>query len=208
MIFNGMTIEQAILLIPPLLFALCFHEFSHAYMAYRLGDNTAARMGRLTLNPMAHLDPIGSLMILFVGFGWAKPVPVDPRHFNNPRIGMMQVAFAGPASNLLLGAIAGLCIRFFMPMMSVVVFKVFFNFTIINLALCMFNLIPVHPLDGSQIFSGYMMSKNPQLVYKMQEYGPKILFGLILFGMFTNVSIIWMVIGPFVNIFLFIFTGF
>ena len=207
MIFNGMTIEQAILLIPPLLFALCFHEFSHAYMAYRLGDNTATRMGRLTLNPMAHLDPIGSLMILFVGFGWAKPVPVDPRHFNNPRIGMMQVAFAGPASNLFLAAIGGLSIRFLMPMMSEVVFKVFFNFTIINLALCMFNLIPVHPLDGSQIFSGYMITKNPQLVYKMQEYGPKVLFGLILFGMFTGVSIIWIFIGPFVNIFLSIFTG-
>ena len=208
MIFNGMTLEQVILLIPPLLFALCFHEFSHAYMAYRLGDNTAARMGRLTLNPIAHLDPVGSLMIIFVGFGWAKPVPVDPRHFDNPREGMMKVAFAGPASNLFLAAIGGLCIRYFMPMMSEVIFKVIFNFTIINLALSMFNLIPIHPLDGSQIFSGYMIKKNPQLVYKMHEYGPKVLFGLILFGMFSGVSIIWIFIGPFVNIFLSLFTGF
>ncbi len=208
MIFNGMTLEQAILLIPPLLFALCFHEFSHAYMAYRLGDNTAERMGRLTLNPMAHLDPIGSLMILFVGFGWAKPVPVDPRHFKNPRTGMMIVAFAGPASNLMLAAIGGLCIRFYLPMMSTVVVKVFYNFTMINIALCMFNLIPVHPLDGSQIFSGFMIRKNPQLVYKLQTHGPKILFGLILFGMFTGVSIIWMFIGPFVRLFMSIFTGY
>jgi Zn-dependent protease len=208
MIFNGMTLEQAILLIPPLLFALCFHEFSHAYVAYRLGDNTAERMGRLTLNPMAHLDPIGSLMILFVGFGWAKPVPVDPRHFENPRTGMMIVAFAGPASNLLLAAIGGLIIRFYLPLMSPVVVKVFYNFTMINIALCMFNLIPVHPLDGSQIFSGFMIRKNPQLVYKLQTHGPKILFGLILFGMFTGVSIIWMFIGPFVRLFMSIFTGY
>jgi Zn-dependent protease len=207
MIFNGMTMEQAILLIPPLLFALCFHEFSHAYVAYILGDNTAERMGRLTLNPMAHLDPMGSLMILFVGFGWAKPVPVDPRHFRNPREGMMMVAFAGPASNLLLAGIAGLGIRFLFPFMSEIVLKVFYNFTLINLALCMFNLIPVHPLDGSQIFSGLMVRKNPQLVYKLQMYGPKILFGLILFGMFTNISIIWIFIGPFVRFFMSLFTG-
>ena len=207
MIFNGLTMEQLILLIPPLLFALCFHEFSHAYIAYRLGDNTAAKMGRLTLNPLAHLDPFGSLMIIFVGFGWAKPVPVDPRFFKNPRIGMMQVAFAGPASNLFLAAISGLAIRFYGPSMSLVVFKVFMNFTIINLALCMFNLIPVHPLDGSQIFSGLMIRKNPKLVYQLQQYGPNILFGLILFGIFTNVSIIWSMIGPFVKFFISLFTG-
>lgn len=207
MIFNGLTMEQLILLIPPLLFALCFHEFSHAYMAYRLGDNTAARMGRLTLNPLAHLDPFGSLMIIFVGFGWAKPVPVDPRFFKNSRIGMMQVAFAGPASNFFLAAIAGLTIRFIGSQMSEIVFKVFLNFTIINLALCLFNLIPVHPLDGSQIFAGYMIRKNPKIVYQLQRYGPNILFGLILFGLFTNISIIWMVIGPFVRFFLSLFTG-
>ena len=207
MIFNGLTMEQLILLIPPLLFALCFHEFSHAYMAYRLGDNTAARMGRLTLNPLAHLDPFGSLMIIFVGFGWAKPVPVDPRFFKNSRIGMMQVAFAGPASNFFLAAIAGLTIRFIGFQMSEIVFKVFLNFTIINLALCLFNLIPVHPLDGSQIFEGYMIRKNPKIVYQLQRYGPNILFGLILFGLFTNISIIWMVIGPFVRFFLSLFTG-
>ena len=208
MIFNGLTQEQLILLIPPLLFALCFHEFSLSYMAYKLGDNTAARMGRLTLNPLAHLDPFGSLMIIFVGFGWAKPVPVDPRFFKNPRTGMMQVAFAGPASNLLLAAIGGLAIRFVGPQMSEVVFKLFLNFTIINLALCFFNLIPVHPLDGSQIFSGMMIRKNPQLVFQLQKYGPNILFGLIIFGLITNVSIIWMAIGPFVRFFLAIFTGF
>ena len=208
MIFNGLNLEQLILLIPPLLFALCFHEFSHAYMAYRLGDSTAARMGRLTLNPLAHLDPFGSLMIVFVGFGWAKPVPVDPRFFKNPRTGMMKVAFAGPASNLLLAAIGGILLRFFGSQMSEIIFKVFLNFTIINLALCFFNLIPVHPLDGSQIFSGLFIRKNPQLVYNLQKYGPNILFGLILFSILTNISIIWYIIDPFVRLCLSIFTGF
>ena len=104
--------EVLILLIPVLLFALVFHEFSHAWIANKLGDPTARYAGRLTLNPIAHLDPIGGLMILFVGFGWAKPVPVDPRYLKNPREDMMKIAFAGPASNLLLAFIAGSILRF------------------------------------------------------------------------------------------------
>ena len=105
-------VDVLIILLPTLVFSLCFHEFSHGYIAYRLGDKTAARNGRLTLNPMAHLDPVGSLMILFVGFGWAKPVPVNPINFSNPRVDMMKVAFAGPASNLLLAFMAGLIYRY------------------------------------------------------------------------------------------------
>ena len=93
--------EVLVLLIPVLLFALVFHEFSHAWVANKLGDPTARYAGRLTLNPMAHLDPIGGLMILFVGFGWAKPVPVDIRYLSNPRVDMMKIAFAGPAWHLL-----------------------------------------------------------------------------------------------------------
>ena len=93
------------------MFALSFHEFAHAWMASKCGDNTAARMGRLTLNPMAHLDVMGSMMILFVGFGWAKPVPVDGRNLENPRVDMMKVAAAGPLSNLLLAMLAGMVFR-------------------------------------------------------------------------------------------------
>ena len=107
-----LPMEVLIILLPILIFSLCFHEFSHGYIAYRLGDHTAARNGRLTLNPLAHLDPIGSLMILFVGFGWAKPVPVNPVNFLNPRVDMIKVAFAGPASNLMLAFLGGIFIRF------------------------------------------------------------------------------------------------
>ena len=104
--------QAGLILILALVFSLSFHEFAHAYVAYRLGDDTAAHQGRLTLNPLAHLDPIGSLMLLFIGFGYAKPVPVNPMNLDNPRTDMMKVAFAGPASNLLLCGIGCMLMRF------------------------------------------------------------------------------------------------
>jgi len=197
--------EVLILLIPVLLFALVFHEFSHAWIANRLGDPTARYAGRLTLNPIAHLDPIGGLMILFVGFGWAKPVPVDTRYLKNPRQDMMKIAFAGPAANLLLALIAGTIIRItgYMGVLT----SMLIMFTQINIMLAVFNMIPIPPLDGSQIFSGLMVRHNPDIVMKLQMYGPQILMGLILFGMFTSFSPIWMIISPFVNFFMFLFAG-
>ena len=192
------------------MFALSFHEFAHAWMASKCGDNTAARMGRLTLNPMAHLDVMGSLMILFVGFGWAKPVPVDSRNLRDPRKDMMKVAAAGPLSNLLLAMLAGMAwrllggINFLLDTNFPVLI---FYFTQINIALAVFNLIPVSPLDGSQIFSGYLMKTNPELALKIQSYGPQVLFGLILFGYITGFSILWFVMKPFVNFFMLLFIG-
>jgi len=197
--------EVLILLIPVLVFALVFHEFSHAWVANQLGDPTAKYAGRLTLNPLAHLDIFGSLMILFVGFGWAKPVPVDSRYLGNPRIDMMKIAFAGPASNLLLALISGTIIRATGYMGAFTTMLVMF--TQINIMLAVFNMIPISPLDGSQIFSGFMVRKNPDMVYKLQIYGPQILMGLILFGMFTRISPIWWVMRPFVDFFMFLFAG-
>jgi len=197
--------EVLALLIPVLLFALVFHEFSHGWVANKLGDPTAKNQGRLTLNPFAHLDPFGSMMILFVGFGWAKPVPVDSRYLANPRIDMMKIAFAGPASNLLLAFIGGMLIRVTGYMGSLT--SMLIIFTQINISLAVFNLIPIPPLDGSQIFSGIMLQRNPQLVMKLQMYGPQILMGLILFGMLTGVSLIWTVMSPFVNFFMLLFSG-
>jgi len=202
--------ETLILLIPTLMFALSFHEFAHAWMASKCGDNTAARMGRLTLNPMAHLDVMGSLMILFVGFGWAKPVPVDSRNLKNPRKDMMKDAAAGPISNLLLAMLAGMVWRLLggTGLLSNSIFPVLiFYFTQINIALAVFNLLPVAPLDGSQIFSGYLMKTNPQLAWKIQSYGPQVLFGLILFGYITGFSILWLAMKPFVNFFMLLFIG-
>jgi Zn-dependent protease len=197
--------EVLLLLIPVLLFALVFHEFSHGWVANKLGDPTAKYAGRLTLNPMAHLDLFGSLMILFVGFGWAKPVPVDSRYLANPRTDMMKIAFAGPASNLLLAFIAGSLIRLTGNMG--VLSSMLIMFAQINIMLAVFNMIPIPPLDGSQIFSGLMIRHNPDLVIKLQVYGPQILMGLILFGMLTRISPIWWLISPFVNFFMFLFVG-
>ena len=191
------------------MFALSFHEFAHAWMASKCGDNTAARMGRLTLNPMAHLDIMGSMMILFVGFGWAKPVPVDGRNLRNPRTDMMKVAAAGPLSNLLLAMVAGMLFRLLSGagLLSEAIYLLIIYFTQINIALAVFNLIPVAPLDGSQIFSGYLMRTNPQLAWKIQSYGPQVLFGLILFGYITGFSILWLFMRPFVKFFMILFLG-
>ena len=197
--------EVLVLLIPVLLFALVFHEFSHAWVANKLGDPTARYAGRLTLNPMAHLDPIGGLMILFVGFGWAKPVPVDIRYLSNPRVDMMKIAFAGPASNLLLAFIGGTILRLGLVHGTMVMMIMFF--TQINIMLAVFNMIPIAPLDGSQIFSGLLIRTNPELVRNLQIYGPQILMGAILIGYFTPISPIWWFMGPFVKFFLFLFAG-
>ena len=205
-----LPMEVLIILLPILIFSLCFHEFSHGYIAYRLGDHTAARSGRLTLNPLAHLDPIGSLMILFVGFGWARPVPVNPINFSNPRVDMMKVAFAGPASNLILAFIAGLMIRFisYSDLISnEILYQTLYVFSFINIALAVFNMLPIAPLDGSQIFGNMISKNNPELAWKLQMYGPKILIGLIIIGIVTPFSLLGTIMMPFIKFFLFLFAG-
>jgi Zn-dependent protease len=205
-----LPIEVLIILLPILIFSLCFHEFSHGYIAYKLGDHTAARNGRLTLNPLAHLDPIGSLMIIFVGFGWAKPVPVNPVNFSNPRVDMMKVAFAGPASNLLLAFTGGLMMRLVNIvglLQSEMFIQTLYFFIFINISLAVFNMIPVAPLDGSQIFGNMISKNNPELAWKLQMYGPKILMGVILIGMVTPFSVLGFLMMPFVKMFMYLFTG-
>ena len=205
-----LPMEVLIILLPILIFSLCFHEFSHGYIAFKLGDHTAARNGRLTLNPIAHLDPIGSLMILFVGFGWAKPVPVNPVNFSNPRVDMMKVAFAGPASNLLLAFTGGLMMRLVNIvglLQSEMFIQTLYFFILINISLAVFNMIPVAPLDGSQIFGNMISKNNPELAWKLQMYGPKILMGIILIGMVTPFSVLGFLMMPFVKMFMYLFTG-
>jgi Zn-dependent protease len=165
-----------------LLVALPIHEFSHAFVAYRLGDDTAARRGRLTLNPLRHLDPLGSLMIFFVGFGWAKPVPVNPYNLRHgPRAGYALVAAAGPASNLLLAALVAVLWRIgLFGSVSNNVLQFAFFFMSINVSLCLFNLIPLAPLDGSGVLGGIVGERGAQALASVQTYGPILLMGLFM----------------------------
>ena len=211
MIFSIIDSQIIVLLIPALVFSLSFHEFAHAWMAYRLGDSTAARMGRLTLNPMSHLDPIGSLALLLMGFGWAKPVPVDPRYLKNPRQDMVKVAAAGPISNIILAIIAAFVLRllFDTDLLSNSVKTFFIIFMQINITLAVFNLLPVSPLDGSQILSPFLEKQfGPDIVWKMQVYGPRVLFIIIIFSMVTDIHIFSFIITPIFNLFILIFVNF
>jgi len=208
MIFSNIEPQIIVLLIPALVFSLSFHEFAHAWMAYRLGDSTAARMGRLTLNPISHLDPVGSIALLLMGFGWAKPVPVDTRYLQNPKEDMVKVAAAGPISNIILAIIAALALRFlFSTGLITNSIKTFFIiFMQINITLAVFNLLPVSPLDGSQILSPFLEKKfGSDIVWKMQLYGPRILFFIILFSMVTDIHIFSFIITPIFNLFILIF---
>ena len=208
MIFNRIEPEIIILLIPALVFSLSFHEFAHAWMAYRLGDNTAARLGRLTLNPISHLDPIGSLALLLMGFGWAKPVPVDPRYLENPKKDMVKVAAAGPISNIILAIVAALVLRllFSTDLLTNNIKTFFIIFMQINITLAVFNLLPVSPLDGSQILTPFLEKHfGFDLVWKMQVYGPRVLFFIIIFSMVTDIHIFSFIINPIFNFFIYIF---
>ena len=174
----------ALLCLPVILFSLSFHEAAHGYVAYKLGDPTARNLGRLTLNPMKHLDPFGALAMLLIGFGWAKPVPIVARNFKNPRWGMGITAIAGPVSNLILGVVG--CVLFSaadaawgyeikmaqllgqsMPILKWSLWELAGIFTIMNFALMAFNLIPIPPFDGSRFAYLLLPSK---WYFKVMKY--------------------------------------
>ena len=203
----NLPIDILIVLVPILIFSLCFHEFSHGYIAYKLGDNTANDKGRLTLNPLSHLDPIGSIMILIIGFGWAKPVPVNSRNLKNPRSDLIKIAFAGPASNIILAILSGFVIKFSLLLghYNESLIKILLYFAQVNIALAVFNLLPIAPLDGSQIFGNIISKNNPNLALKLEIYGPRVLMVLILISYTTNFSVFGIIISPFRILFMYIF---
>lgn len=169
--------------IPVILISLTLHELAHGFVAYKFGDPTAKNQGRLTLNPIKHLDVIGTLMLLIANFGWAKPVPVNPFYFQgNRRRAMMFVALAGPVTNFILSYLSlwgWKGVAFGWLPHSEYLLSFFNQMVFTNLYLGIFNLLPVPPLDGSKILAGFGNDQFAQSVYKLEQYGPLILLILI-----------------------------
>ncbi len=187
------TLFQAAALILPLIFAIVIHEVAHGWVARLLGDPTAAELKRLSLNPLRHVDPIGTIILPAIlkltgapVFGWAKPVPVNARRLNNPRTGMMAVAAAGPGTNLVLALIGAVLVGLLLPdearvgqPLSILGFALF-TFISINVFLAMFNLIPLPPFDGSHIVEGLLPDGAAHAYGKLRPFGLPLLFLLLL----------------------------
>jgi len=188
------------IIVAALLVALTIHEAAHAWMAVRLGDNTPHLMGRLTLNPLAHLELLGSMMMLLVGFGCGKPVLVNPRNFSNPKLDNLTVSLAGPMSNFVLAVVLALAIRFLpMPSLAQLIIEIIIFF---NLTLMIFNLLPIPPLDGSKVLSLFLSEST---YFYLQQFGFYILMFLLLFS--AQIPIIPFVIERVVNFFFNLLTG-
>jgi Zn-dependent protease len=181
------SLEQMILGVPAILLAIAFHELGHAYTAYKLGDPTPKYQGRLTLNPLAHLDPLGAIMLLVFKVGWARPVMINPQYFKKRKRDTALVSIAGPLANILLAWVFFNTLRFLPGLMpSPSVARTLYLFLIINvqinLGLAAFNLLPVPPLDGSKILASFL---PPHLEYKFAQvahYGPFLLIVLLISG--------------------------
>jgi Zn-dependent protease len=210
------SIDQIIVMIPPFLFAITIHEYSHGWVANRLGDPTAKNAGRLTLNPLYHLDIFGTIMLFFVGFGWAKPVPINPYNLRNPIKDNLKIALAGPASNLLSAFVFGMIIRFVimdgLPIydkvsVAGILFRMLIFAMQINIILAVFNMIPIPPLDGFHILQGLMPRDQLQWSFRLERYGPLLLVGIIMLGYVTGIHIFGMIFAPFLSIFSHLFIG-
>ncbi len=189
------TIQDLAVRIPVFLLALTIHEYAHGWLANRLGDPTARLQGRLTLNPLAHLDPIGTLAIVLIGFGWARPVPVDSRYLARPRRDMMFIAAAGPISNLVMAMAVAFCYRLIpwaaagpewawliLPLRTMLRTGVW-----VNVILAVFNLLPIPPLDGSRVVSGLLPLRQALTYSRLEPYGFVIIFLLFFTGIMDPV---------------------
>lgn len=191
-------ITEFIILAPPLLFALTFHEFAHGFVAWRLGDPTAKNGGRLTLNPLKHLDPLGTIAFFIIKLGWAKPVPVNPAYFKNPRKDMLWVALAGPATNLILAVISAILTKAIWLLANILPYSTAVEAVLvplnamliasvwINLVLCIFNFLPIPPLDGSRILTGLLPDRLAMSYLKFERFGFVIILVLAFSGLLSK----------------------
>jgi len=204
--FSVDFLQRAIIAAPAILFSLTVHEYFHAWTALRFGDTTARDMGRLTLNPLAHLDFFGTIMLFLSNFrfGWAKPVPVNVMNLRNPRVADFWISAAGPLSNLGLGFIFGTILRFVRESSVAVpeaVSMFLFLGVIINVSLAFFNFIPLYPLDGSHILRSILPVQYEEKIILIQRFAPILLILLIITGSF------WLILGPFIKFFVYLFSG-
>jgi len=199
---DRLSLLQMVLRIPGFLLAISVHEYSHARTAFRLGDDTAERAGRMTIEPWAHIDVVGALMLLMFGFGWASPVPVDPYRLRNPRKDMAKVALAGPVANFITFAILQMLVVLLVTRVTFAgtrwayVPDILQKAAIINASLGLFNLIPVPPLDGSRILAVFLPPSMADTWGMLERYGFVILVVLLV----TNV--IGAVLGPILEVML------
>jgi len=189
---NQINFSLIIIQAPVILLSLTVHEYFHGWTANKLGDPTAKMRGRLTLNPIAHLDVLGTILMFVVGFGWAKPVPIDARNFKDPRKGTLLVAIAGPLSNLATAVVAGIILRPMIPKVltgeiapgsidSLIVIILALAM-VYGIALAVFNMIPIPPLDGSRVMYAILPDKYLYPYSRFESYGVIFLFGLFIFG--------------------------
>lgn len=177
--------------LPAILIGLTVHEWAHAFAAYKMGDPTAKNLGRMTLNPLAHIDPFGFLMLIVVGFGWARPVPVNPRNFKNFRRDDIIVSLAGIAANCVVAFLATLIFYFGAYKWNLLGNAAFTGIMTgvigINLSLMLFNLLPIHPLDGSHVAESLFYRRAPRFFNFLRQYGQWILIGLLITNLLSSV---------------------
>lgn len=200
----GLSLPDMLRVIPAILIGLTVHELAHAFIALRLGDDTAKQLGRVTLNPLKHIDPVGFIMLLVAGFGWAKPVLVDRTKLKNPARDDVLIALAGPVANLLLAVVLVLLLRvvlFLVPFRSERTFNLvvgnFLAWITINVSLGFFNLLPIPPLDGSHVILNLLSSKNTATASLYFRYGSFALLAIIVIERLAKVDIL--PIGRMVN---------
>lgn len=198
-----------LLFLPPILFALTIHEYCHGYAALRMGDPTAKFAGRLTFNPIKHIDILGLLAFIIFRFGWAKPVPINPNNFTDLKKGIILTSLAGPLSNFVIAIPFGLIARFVPTHIDFLLpLRIMLEgFVLFNLIFCAFNLIPIPPLDGSHVLFALLPAKYRHIEFWLMRYGFFVLIGLIMFDRITGIPVLWGWIGPFVTFFSTLFTG-
>ncbi|MBR5507065.1 MAG: site-2 protease family protein [Clostridia bacterium] len=195
MLFSREGILSLLISIPGLLLAITFHEFAHGYAAYLMGDRTAKFDGRLSLNPLRHLDPVGALCMLIFRFGWAKPVPINPYNFKKQRLGVVTVSLAGPFANFILGLISYIvcvCMEVFIPSANInealiFVYNIFYASIYMNAGLMIFNLIPIPPLDGSKVLMEFLPYRAKYKMYQYERYFGIILLLVVYLGTLTPI---------------------